>query len=64
VRPGGALVWSTCSLEPEENGQLVRALLGRRTDLELVEEHERLPEPGNPQGPIDGGYCARLLRRE
>lgn len=28
VRPGGALVWSTCSLEPEENEEVVATLLG------------------------------------
>ena len=61
VRPGGRLVWSTCSLEPEENGQLVRAFLrdapGWRLDAELAS----LPEPG---GPADGGYAARLALDE
>ncbi|MEW6071350.1 MAG: transcription antitermination factor NusB [Planctomycetota bacterium] len=60
VRPGGRLVWSTCSLEPEENGQLVRAFLAGRAGWELEEEWEALP---GPEGPVDGGYAARLRRR-
>lgn len=63
VRPGGTLVWSTCSIEPEENEQLVRAFLERRDDFALDAEHAALPCPGDPAGPIDGGYAARLVRR-
>lgn len=36
LRAGGLLVYSTCSLEPEEGEQQVAALLERRTDLERV----------------------------
>jgi 16S rRNA (cytosine967-C5)-methyltransferase len=60
VRPGGRLVWSTCSLEPEENGQLVRRFLAEHGEFELAEEREALPGAG---GPADGGYAARLERR-
>jgi 16S rRNA (cytosine967-C5)-methyltransferase len=63
VRPGGVLIWSTCSLEPEENGQLIRAFLERHDDFELVADHEFLPEISSPAGPIDGGCAARLVRR-
>ena len=61
VRPGGRLVWSTCSLEPEENTQRVRAFLGRRKDFELVRERAALP---GQEGPGDGGYAALLTRAE
>ncbi len=60
VRPGGRLVWSTCSLEPEENGQRVRRFLAGRADFALALERESLP---GPEGPPDGGYAARLERR-
>ncbi len=59
VRPGGRLVWSTCSLEPEENAQRVRAFLEAHSTWTLEEERESLP---GPDGPIDGGYAARLRR--
>ena len=62
VRPGGVLVWSTCSIEPEENAQLVRAFLERRPDFHLDAEHDALPAPSEEGGPIDGGYAARLVR--
>ena len=55
VRPGGVLVYSTCSIEPEENGQLVRTVLGAMRDWRLAAEQESLP------GQVgDGGYWARL----
>lgn len=36
VRPGGLLVYATCSLEPEECEQQIEALLQRRSDLNRV----------------------------
>ncbi|OYZ97968.1 MAG: hypothetical protein B7X99_13090 [Rhizobiales bacterium 17-65-6] len=36
VKPGGLLVYSTCSLEPEEGEAQIAALLARRSDLERV----------------------------
>jgi 16S rRNA (cytosine967-C5)-methyltransferase len=50
-------VYSTCSIEPEENGQVVRAVLRAFRDLELEAEEEQVP--GRP---ADGGYWARLRR--
>ena len=43
VRPGGLLIVSTCSVEPEENEEQVEALLARHPDLELVDLGECLP---------------------
>ena len=35
LKPGGKLVYATCSLEPEENEEVVRAALDARSDLTL-----------------------------
>ncbi len=58
VRPGGAVVYATCSIEPEENGGVVRRVLSERPDLRLEQEDESVP--GRP---ADGGYRARLRRQ-
>jgi 16S rRNA (cytosine967-C5)-methyltransferase len=58
VRPGGAVVYSTCSIEPEENGQVVRAVLRGLPEMALETEEEQVP--GRP---ADGGYWARLRRK-
>lgn len=58
VRPGGRLIYSTCSLEPEENeGQTVRFLADR--PLFRLERQRQLLPPGSAS---DGAYAARLLR--
>ncbi|MCS7269780.1 MAG: hypothetical protein NZ703_01740 [Gemmataceae bacterium] len=58
VRPGGAVLYSTCSLEPEENEQIVHAVRRAVPHLLIEKEHHALP--GRP---ADGGYYARLRRR-
>jgi 16S rRNA (cytosine967-C5)-methyltransferase len=37
VKPGGRLVYATCSSEPEENEQVVEAFLARRPEFALVD---------------------------
>jgi 16S rRNA (cytosine967-C5)-methyltransferase len=60
VRPGGRLIWSTCSLSPGENEQRVARFLHEHSGWSLTAEAGHLPaSPGQP-GPVDGGYAASL----
>ena len=56
VKPGGILVYSTCSLEPEENGGVVKPFLAERADFKLTGERELLPFVEG----VDGAYVATL----
>jgi 16S rRNA (cytosine967-C5)-methyltransferase len=72
LAPGGRLMYATCSLEPEENDQVLAALVARRGDL--------VPEPADdgqwrrywlPSEPVmsslargDGFFAARLRKVE
>lgn len=66
VRPGGRLVWSTCSIDPDENRRQVEAFLAANPGWSLEEDAEHLPDTATDRehgaGPIDGGYWARLRR--
>lgn len=58
TRPGGLLVYSTCSLEPEENGDVTRDFLASHPDFVLDQERDLLPFRDG----VDGAYVARLSR--
>lgn len=59
TRDGGRVLYSTCSIEPEENSELVHSILASRTDMQLI--RERLHIPGQP---ADGGYLALLEKKD
>jgi 16S rRNA (cytosine967-C5)-methyltransferase len=58
VRPGGVVVYSTCSIEATENEDRVQALLARRPEVKLDAQESILPQRGGG----DGGYMARLVK--
>jgi 16S rRNA (cytosine967-C5)-methyltransferase len=57
LKPGGLMVYSTCSILPSENENQVQQFLAARKDFVLVEEKHILPSQG-----FDGFYMALLQR--
>ncbi len=58
LKPGGVLVYSTCSLEPEENGEVVSQFLSAGADFKLERQRDLLPFADG----VDGAFVARLVR--
>jgi 16S rRNA (cytosine967-C5)-methyltransferase len=59
LKPGGLLVYSTCSLEPEENKDVVEQTLREFPFLKFIEEKSILPFRDG----FDGAYAAKLMRQ-
>jgi 16S rRNA (cytosine967-C5)-methyltransferase len=58
LKPKSALVYSTCSLEPEENEEVVRRILAEMPILRLEAERDSLPFHDG----LDGAFAAKLIR--
>ncbi len=58
LKPGGVLVYSTCSLEPEENSEVVKEFLREHENFKLESERELLPFADN----VDGAFVAKSIR--
>jgi 16S rRNA (cytosine967-C5)-methyltransferase len=72
VKPGGAIVYSTCTIEPEENADVVNWFLAKHPDFELDRAENHLPVDVCADGFLqtfphkhrsDGAFGARLVRR-
>lgn len=60
VKPGGRMVYSTCSLEVEENEEMVNSWVRAQKDFRLVKAKRLFP----PKSGTDGAYAALLVRSE
>ena len=59
LKPGGRIVYSTCSLEREENLGLLETWLTEHPELELLATREALPF----RDATDGAFAASIQRR-
>ncbi|MBR3837863.1 MAG: 16S rRNA (cytosine(967)-C(5))-methyltransferase RsmB [Clostridia bacterium] len=57
LKPGGLLVYSTCTLNPKENEEVTEAFLSRNPDFRRCGEAETIFPVG---GENDGFFCDRL----
>jgi 16S rRNA (cytosine967-C5)-methyltransferase len=77
VRPGGTLVYATCTLSIAENDNVLQTLLRAHTDFSRDDPRPLLPEPARAlidadgvlrsfphRHGLDGFFAARLKRRE
>jgi 16S rRNA (cytosine967-C5)-methyltransferase len=56
LKPGGILVYSTCSLEPEENSGVIKEFLAAHQSFKLESARELSPFADG----VDGAFVARL----
>lgn len=78
LKPGGVLVYSTCTTEPEENEEIIGAFLREHPDAFFLDDPgQHLPEPARRfvderfffrtfhiDTSLDGFFAARMIRKK
>ncbi|MGJ8674169.1 16S rRNA (cytosine(967)-C(5))-methyltransferase RsmB [Rubritalea sp.] len=59
IKPGGRIVYSTCSIDKEENSELIMDFLKSHPEFELISEE--IVHPASHQ--TDGAYAALLVKK-
>lgn len=72
VKTGGVVVYSTCTIEPEENIEVVKSFLERHPEFEIDDARKYLPSDVVTDGgymetfphkhDMDGGFAIRLIK--
>ena len=60
VKPGGRMIYSTCSIEKDEGSRVAKGLPKRAPHMRFVKDKMTLPETSSPKIWHDGGYFAIL----
>lgn len=68
LKPGGTLLYATCSILPEENSQQVQQFVEKNSDAELIAITENVSDIGWQILPnddsMDGFYYAKLIKKQ
>lgn len=59
LKPGGTLVYSTCSIDREENEDVIEAFRATHRHFKLVESEATLPW----RDQVDGAFAAKLVKK-